>query len=855
MTIQIGSLLIKLGLDSGAFKSGLSVSERELKASTKRIRAIGNDLQGFGAKLSVGVTVPLIALAKKSVDGFVDQQKAMADVNAALASMGQASGKTSAELAKTADALELRSLFDADVILKQVTANLLTFGNVAGEQFDRAQQAAVDMATRLGTEPQSAAITLGKALNSPIKGITALTRVGVDFTDKQKAQIKAMTEAGNVAGAQGIILAEVERQFRGAAAAAADASPWRKAQVAIGQAMDAIGAAILPIIKPASEAIASIARAFAELPGGVQKAIVIVGTFGAALGPLLIPLGAAIKTMAPFLAAVSSIGKAQGGLVAFRAGIIGITSAFAPLLIAVGAGYLAWKNWDKIAPALAGIGRGLGLLEGRVSSATGKLEDAFGGIATAATASGVATQQEIDKINAGLAQIRETGRVNPETTKSITELIYKMQQAGTVAPEEAEKVRKALLNVWTEQDAAKQKGSLERTAEGFSSLARAIVSNLDELDRTSDEAWMSAWRSFDTWWTNVKAGATDIGARLAKLAAEVRTYLVDKLNAVWSWVVEKIGSVKMAFFDLYDAVVGNSYVPDMVDGIAREMGRLDSVMVDKAQLVTKKTGEAFRELARDVRSILDRLFPEAATQRQFLDETITLNKALKAGAIEADAYEAAIGRLNRERAGLDLSGPKVAVSAGLLGTGPLFSSDDLRTSIEETARAIDLASNRAALATVKIAKSFKDMAQDTISSLTNVVNAIKGGGFLNVLSSVVNLVLQLGSIGLFGKGIQTNINKPIPSYAGGTSFHSGGLALVGERGPELVGLGRGASVLPARATAAALHGRTVVEIVDTTGLFVTRVNGQIMQAAPAIAEAGARGGVSRVAYRNSRRVG
>jgi phosphoglycolate phosphatase-like HAD superfamily hydrolase len=302
MATMLGSLLVSLGLESGAFKSGLAGAEKELARAQKRIEKVGEGMVDFGTKMSMAVTVPMIGLIQQSIKGFKDQEAAMAQVNAALASMGNASGKTAAELAKTADALETKSLFDADVILKQVTANLLTFGNVAGEQFDRAQQAALDMATRLGGEPQAAAIMLGKALNDPIKGISALTRVGVQFTEAQKSQIQAMAQAGDMAGAQGIILAEVEKQFRGAAQAAADVTPWRAAQVAIGQAMDAIGKAALPAVKAIAEAVKSAALAFAELPEPVQKGAVYVGMLVAAIGPLAMAIGAVTSALAPFIA-------------------------------------------------------------------------------------------------------------------------------------------------------------------------------------------------------------------------------------------------------------------------------------------------------------------------------------------------------------------------------------------------------------------------------------------------------------------------------------------------------------------------------------------------------------------------
>ena len=50
---------------------------------------------------------------------------------------------------------------------------------------------------------------------------SAVEKLRASLTDEQKAQIAAMVETGNVAGAQGVILGEVERQFRGSAAAAA----------------------------------------------------------------------------------------------------------------------------------------------------------------------------------------------------------------------------------------------------------------------------------------------------------------------------------------------------------------------------------------------------------------------------------------------------------------------------------------------------------------------------------------------------------------------------------------------------------------------------------------------------------
>src|SRR5262245_66611796 len=83
------------------------------------------------------------------------------------------------------------------------------------------------MSAALGQDGKASAIQLGKALNDPIKGVTALQRVGVSFTKSQKNQIKALVESGNTLGAQKVILRELGKEFGGAAKAATDPTPKR----------------------------------------------------------------------------------------------------------------------------------------------------------------------------------------------------------------------------------------------------------------------------------------------------------------------------------------------------------------------------------------------------------------------------------------------------------------------------------------------------------------------------------------------------------------------------------------------------------------------------------------------------
>jgi hypothetical protein len=50
------------------------------------------------------------------------------------------------------------------------------------------------------------AVQLGKALNDPIKGIAALAKSGVTFTEQEKDKIKTLVESNKLLEAQDMVL-------------------------------------------------------------------------------------------------------------------------------------------------------------------------------------------------------------------------------------------------------------------------------------------------------------------------------------------------------------------------------------------------------------------------------------------------------------------------------------------------------------------------------------------------------------------------------------------------------------------------------------------------------------------------
>lgn len=499
MAEKLGEAIMELRTDDSQLRKGLAEGEKMAASTADRFNAFGKRAAMAGGKLSLAITAPLTVLGKQAFDAAIQSREALAQVESALTSMGGASGKTVEELQKAAKQLETFSNFDDDDILQKVTANLLTFGNVAGDVFDKAQQAAVDLSARLGQDLQSSTVMLGKALNDPVKGITALSRVGVSFTEDQKEMIKAMAEAGDIAGAQTLILAELEKQYGGAAKAARDAAPggdqaqaWRTLQEVIGerlvQAFEKFEAVTTPVI-----------NAFLSLSPEVQTAVVVFAGLAAALGPALIVLGmiasgiGSIIAIAPALAAGFTAIKVAGLALMANPFVL----AFAAVLAAI---YLAWQNWHTITALLEGIG----------ATFTGWWQGSV--------------QPVLDGLMEKISEVIRifTSIFGPEI-KAVVGMIGALMRGDFSAAWELAK------------EAVRQ--SIEAKLRLIQSLVPGAISSMKAL--------------YDG----------------------VKLWLVDKFNGLVELFMGPIRKIEGGFAWLYDRVVGNSWVPDLVDRLGEEAAR------------------------------------------------------------------------------------------------------------------------------------------------------------------------------------------------------------------------------------------------------------------------------------------
>jgi hypothetical protein len=235
-----------------AFRQADGAAGRFGKKGSK-MGAIGMGLLAGGAAgAALAISQGLSAALQTGISEFSEAQKVSAQTAAALKSTGGAAGVTQQHIESMASSMQEATGLEDDMI--QSSQNLLlTFTKINNSGpdkiFDRATRATADLSVALGKDMNSSALMVGKALNDPIRGVTALGRAGVQFTAGQKATIKSLVDTGNVAGAQKMILKELETQVGGSAKAFGETTPGQmeKAKRAFEDLSQGAVAAVAPL--------------------------------------------------------------------------------------------------------------------------------------------------------------------------------------------------------------------------------------------------------------------------------------------------------------------------------------------------------------------------------------------------------------------------------------------------------------------------------------------------------------------------------------------------------------------------------------------------------------------------------
>lgn len=338
----IYDLLAKVAVDTTEGVKNLTGLHGKLDETAAHAGTATGGISGF-----IKAAIPLAAISAVGyavagafqyvVGAASETEQIMTRTNSVLASTHGVSGQTRESI--VALATSMLSLTGIDDEATQAAENTLLAYTHITTQFQGATTATADLATALadGAVPSmqqmtAAADIVGKALEQPDKAARSLRAAHIFLTAEQQKTIDGMVKAGNVAGAQGVILDILKTKYGGAAEAAGGtfAGQMAKLQNTIHNVAEAIGGIFLPIltqfISSMSPAVAAVAQFVEGLKtnepalNAVKIAVIALSImFGTILVGALIAVAAAAWAAAapflPFVAIALLVGAAIAGLV------------------------------------------------------------------------------------------------------------------------------------------------------------------------------------------------------------------------------------------------------------------------------------------------------------------------------------------------------------------------------------------------------------------------------------------------------------------------------------------------------------------------------------------------------------
>lgn len=828
MSAVIGSLRAELSANIAQFQSDMGAAADTLKKFSREAKQVGREIEEVGKGMSLALTLPLVALGREAVKKAEDAGQAFLLLRATIASAGNASGKTAEQLEQTAKQLRAISTYDDEEILKGVTVNLLRFGNVQGPIFDRAQKAIVNLSAALGQDLQSASIKVGRALNDPIKGMQALTRLGITFTTAQKEQVKAWVQSGQGAKAQALILDTLEQKFDGAAKAMRDATPGAELKNAWEDFGEKIGALLIPALKDLGAMLADVLKWFTALPEPIQKLLIGVLAIAAAIGPLLAGFGFFIKLggqiagllrllIPPLVAVVTWIGSLSLVTLGWVAGLVAVAVAIAIFSKSIGDVLhgnfkKAWEDAKNTAATIAGQIKGLW------NSVTGKPKAPGEKGAEAAGVPGIG------------APAPDFNQDNEAELKKRAEAVIELQRAITATNN---KIGNSLDAV-----------SLPKTTVEANRLNQEI----DAFVQRAKEAGVN---------TDAFAGKIDAlrdrieKLKAAGLAKEAKTFgetvdsaavAVDRLaRGGLPPLEEKLGQVDDAFKQLRDKIQNdidqNAALAQTNDDAARSMERLKTILSSLGDAHTKATAAAIAQVK------AEQALADLATQRANFETGTAIQDLHQARGQGAP--------LTSEQADLQAAGRQLqqqsietqtkliqleADRAALVAQNTKGQNDkqieNITSEIELQRQLADLVKSTSAdqlAAAKKVDEAFTEFAGNLSTSLDDML--INWNFSLSSLTSTLrqlaNSLLIKPATDAAGGAIAGVFKNFAGFFADGGSVNPGQWGIAGENGPEPIFAGTGGMTVVSNKLASSSRGDIYIDARGADDAAVQRLAGVV----------------------------
>lgn len=250
---DLTTLIVRIIADATKYQDTLAKTEKDTLSFSQRAT---NGLASFGGSIVTGAAwaagvafTGLGFIVNGAAREAMNAEEVASQLNSTLANTGPITGVTADMVSKLADHYQGLTRFEDDMIISGGEV-LGRFKEINSTVFPDALRLSLDLATKWGTSVPDAAGILGKALADPGAGLMKLKLAGVVFNAEQEKMIQTMTEAGDVAGAQALIMDVVNKAVGGSAEAAGKtaAGTWERLKNIWGNTLETLGTGLVPAL-------------------------------------------------------------------------------------------------------------------------------------------------------------------------------------------------------------------------------------------------------------------------------------------------------------------------------------------------------------------------------------------------------------------------------------------------------------------------------------------------------------------------------------------------------------------------------------------------------------------------------
>ncbi len=709
--------LIALNAAANDMKGAAIGLSSQLGPLGSALTALGPIGIAAGAALAA-LTLGLTASAKEAALAEQAQNR----LQGVLRATGYASGLTGKDIAEMAEDMEHSTLTSAESV-KNAASILATFRSVSGDTFKQAIRLAQDMSAVFGQDLTGSATQLGKALEDPITGLTALRRVGVSFTESQKDVIAKLVETGQKADAQKLILAALEQQVGGAAAAETQGltGAAHRLSVAWGDMLKAIGQ---------TEAVGGTAEAFLNRLASTFR----ITTEVVSAAPLDMQLQDAKKELAeieaklvrirdiPFiLQPRGNVDKHVKKAEELRQKIEDITNAL---------------KEQKEEQERAEAGRLSAEKEGRADlliTARKNIDEAMVKLVDDPAEKIAKINDELAKTKTNLNALRETDGSNAGTVDTA------IKQAEELAKRQIDAIQKPINEAAQKEADANQKviDDLKQKLLGIGNERQAFIDQaVSRLSNKATDADKSKTRDLAAQLFDEKAFAsaekviTDLGQQMDKLSDKRKAFVSDAVAKLPETATqEQVERTKQMAAALYDQTQAQE--------------KLDKL---------KQEGKQITEGAR-------------GAEEAYADQIQRLTEMLNAGAISQEVFNKA-----KDKAYDEQLGGRTDAQAGAIRAFRAYQKEG-----EDTAGAVEKAFSEAMKATEDAIVNMVTSGEISLNSLNDLANSI--------VADITRMMVQQSITGPLAKWIGSSMESGgFMDEIFSSIFHEGGVA--GETAPS-----------------------------------------------------------------------